>query len=134
MRLEQPLEPHRHRGWISYVLSMTAIVLGRETILRSSEDTELFLDAEFEPEVPLICAGVRRVSSEGGSYFFTPADEKDFELRVWNEGDHLRVRMQFRDCPASDEFGWPVGVQVSRESLLSFVDSLERAYRDLVPA
>lgn len=123
-----PLHEWCHVDWHGYQIHMTEPKYGRRWSLVSTADHTLFLDRAIEPEIPAICAGLRRAADSGDSYRFTPVDERDFLLEVSAVPGGLRVMVQFRDRPAPKEFGWPDGVLVSRESVRRFADELEVAF------
>lgn len=118
-----------HSDWHSYELHMKEVGGGKSWSLVSIEECTLFLDKTYEPEVPAICSGLRLAAQDGVAFLFTPIDERNFVLEVTEESGGLRVRVQFEDKPAPDEFGWPKGVLVSRESACRFADELEAAYQ-----
>src|SRR5688572_11772476 len=95
-----PLDQGPHRGWHGY-----RIQLGRcdddsllET-LESTPETTLFLEARDDPEVPAICDGVEEVMRSGGTFRFTPCDERDFVLEVSALDSDLVHRITATDKP-----------------------------------
>jgi hypothetical protein len=117
-----------HSDWHSYELHMKEVGGAKSWSLVPTVDVPLFLEKNYEPEVPAICSGLRLAARDGSAFYFTPIDERDFVLEVRAELGGLCMRVQFRHSPAPDEFGWPQGVLVSREGACRFADELEAAY------
>jgi hypothetical protein len=126
-----PLSDRRHSDWHSYELHLTTST-GERWSLVSSDQHTLFLDKRYDPEVPRICAGLASVADVGRPFQFTPADERDFVLEATRSKDGIVVLVQFDQRPAPDQFGWPQGAVVTKESLQRFAKSLETAYSQLV--
>lgn len=123
-----PLHEWYHVDWHGYEIHMIESMHGGRWSLVSVPDMPLFLDRLLEPEVPMICDGLRRAVDTGESFRFTPVDERDFVLEVSSVSGGLRVMVQFEHQPAPKDFGWPDGVLVSRESVRRFADELEAAF------
>lgn len=117
-----------HSDWHGYELHMKQAGGGKCWSLVSTDGRMLFLENKYEPEVPVICSGLRLAARDGKAFHFTPIDEREFVLEVIADLGGLLVSVQFDDNPAPDEFGWPQGVLVSRESACRFADELEAAY------
>ena len=117
-----------HSDWHSYELHMKEAGGAKSWSLVPTEDVPLFLEKNYEPEVPAICSGLRLAARDGRAFHFTPIDERDFVLEVRAEWGGLRMRVQFRPNPAPDELGWPQGVVVRGESACRCADELEAAY------
>jgi hypothetical protein len=128
----RPLAEWQHQDWHSYELHMTDTTNGKKASLISIQDHTLFLDKMIEPEVPALCAGLRTAVSTGEPYTFEPIDERDFRLEVTQEARGIRVKVQYDSIPASEEYGWPVGLIVDKTDLLRFADELESAFSRLV--
>jgi len=126
-----PIHDRRHADWHSYELHMMNPQSGARWSLVSGEQRILFLDKVYDPEVPAICAGLKRAIEGGEPFTFTPVDERDFHLDITADSDGLCVRLQFDFRPAPSEFGWPDGVVVSKADADQFVESLEAAFRQL---
>jgi hypothetical protein len=128
----KPLTERKHQDWHSYELHMTDINTGQQASLTSTEDHTLFLDKVIEPEVPALCAGLRKAVNIGEPYKFEPVDERDFRLDVAEEAPGIRMKIQYDWAPASGDYGWPIGVIVSKADLLRFANDLESAFRDMI--
>lgn len=126
-----PLENVHDTEWHGYELHLKDALGNRSWSLVATDDEPLFLDRTYEPEVPMLCAGLRRAAQSGGSFSFSPVDERDFTLDVAPDVAGLRVRVQFDSQPAPSELGWPEGVACSREAVRRFADDLESAYQGL---
>ena len=127
----RPLFEAKHQDWHSYELHMISVPENRTKSLVSKGDRTLFLDKAVEPEVPMLCDGLRRVLATGQQLRFEPVDERDFLLEASPCSEGARVRVQYEWEPASAEFGWPTGVVVSSEDLLAFASRLEAAFNQL---
>ncbi len=122
-----PLLELKHRDWLGYELHMLEARTGERFSVAFADGHGLFFDRTVEPEVPSLCAKLKAVVERKESFVFEPLDERDFRLEVRPEGAGAVARLQFAHKVAPDSYGWPIGVEVSEESLLSFAHHIQQA-------
>lgn len=118
-----PLAVSRHQGWHSYRISM-GLSDGTTEDLGPRPGAPLFLDAARDPEIPSLCSGMRGVLRAGGTYRFSPCDDRDFVLELSVVDGELTLRLDAEDRPFSRALGWPDGLVVAAESVARFTDGL----------
>lgn len=132
LRLElQELGGGAHCGWHTYRMEFRSH--GKTTfVFESSDDSPLYLDCSVEPEIPLICAGIRKAVAEKKRFEFEPIDERDFHLAVDCTREYALVSVSFAHVNPPSDFEWSGGIEVSRENIQKFVEALELQYSVIV--
>lgn len=127
----QALDASSHSGWHTYRMEFRT---HGETnfVFESSEDSPLYLDCIVEPEIPMICAGMRKAIVDGTRFDFEPIDERDFHLTIDCTNENVIVRVSFANISPPSDFRWSEGVEVSREDIQEFVEALELQYSSLI--
>ena len=118
-----PLAVPAHRGWHSYRISL-GLSDGTTEDLSPKPGAPLFLDAARDPEIPALCLGLQEVLRTGGTYRFTPCDERDFVLELAVVDGELNLRLNAEDRPFPRAFGWSDGLPVTPKSVARFAEGL----------
>lgn len=90
----------------------------------TTEDT-LFLDAFYEPEIPILLEGLINVVNNKSKYYsFSPIDDQDFviELKQGNNGDFYYF--SFFSTKKSSNILYGIRIKVNAEAINRFVFEL----------
>jgi len=121
-------------------LSLT--VLGRELCkipsLRLS-GSELYFEADYEPEVLVLCSGVLEVlDKKTSSFFFEPVDQEDFQLEIRKtRRGGFSINIYSNNFAPLEGYSWPIysyiGVKmvVKEDDVRAFIKQLKDEYIEI---
>ena len=127
------LKRSREDDWLNYRLEVYIIDSNNHRSclenLSLLNYENLYLDAIYDPEVPQLIEGIKKIlSGEIEYYLFSPVDEKDFILELI-----CREKLFLNYFRANDIPGFWEGMRITIDqmSLAKFAEDLAQEYRSL---
>ncbi|WP_058486162.1 hypothetical protein [Defluviitalea phaphyphila] len=125
--------------WLKYILNLGIKQNYKYVTVLSLNNSQLYLDAFLEPEVPKICKGLLSVINKNTNKFiFEPIDEKDFRLEFKNNKDKYIIEIFSDQFNINNSIDWifesKIGLkmEVTKEEILKFISSLQSEYDNIV--
>ena len=133
----------KSKEWLRYEIIIGARTSNQEKNLKNilklaTPHEQLFLEDYIEPEVPEVCAGLKKViDNEISNFQFTPLDEKDFFLELNKIDEKYYLNVLSYEFNLFEKYDWKstsmigIRMEVNKAALEKFVAELQSEYEQI---
>lgn len=125
--------------WIKYVLDLGISKNNKVSKILRLNNTELYLDSYYEPEIPKLCQGLKSViNNQTDEFIFEPVDEKDFRLEFRNINGKYIIEVLSDQFMINDTIDWDVDsmlglrMEIEKQEVVNFIETLQTEYTNIV--
>lgn len=122
----------KRKEWLNYnvdIYSLDSDANAKAILsdLSLSDVDNLYLDAFYDPEIPLLIEGIREVLNDKSLYFsFSPVDEKDFILEFTSSVKSDNFELSFFVDKKMRNVWHGIKILVDKSEMLEFLNSLSK--------